>query len=676
MKAHSHNPGSGRSLLTGVLVILSVAATLWAHGDIVPRIIVDPQALTEAGQVKPVRWSWLHWWEANRELYLRPPLQGEHRQDIDAARSATLRAEASAELIKALDDEAVEPRLAAALALGRLGAPSAEGVLDKLQERAEKDPNEPVRFHAVLAIGLIGGEPGERFLRSYQPATPRLRAAALIATGYLSSPTQATLDGLQTLLTDPSPSVRGAALSALNQQVGRVDQRTAIDGIRRESSPWLVSRYELSLGNSADEVGVGFLIRMLAADDQAMRALPAWRLLDTVRRDKIKAIGQSDYRSWMNAHRRLFDQDPMAPDDAPDYLRDRTNDLDGGIGGGPKPKTARRLSMVWGIEEVYQSRLRSSAAIALGDVGQRPGVVEALQGVLHEREDDYNVQPKCFALISLGRIGARDALADLLDVLSDRDGRRPKPQKALESPQRGFAALGLGLYARPYESVQGVSDRPEYEKAIALLQDRLTDKREKLEVRAACAVGLGLAGRTASLKTLIVGYTAFDEENPLLSGYALLARAMLGDRNLIDPVTTAMARKPHHDEMTDLLARRAAVLALGVSGSGEAIPHLVRFWDESYHINREVILALSLCGSEGVSIHVIPVINRPDDRLERAYFAEVTGRILERGAPPILSRCLIGSNFTMKDLQLEPYYTFSNQFLYNYLIPMAEVPWY
>ncbi|MEZ6193328.1 MAG: HEAT repeat domain-containing protein [Phycisphaerales bacterium] len=676
MKTHSHIPGSGRSLLTGVLVILFVAATLWAHGDNVPQVIVIPSTPSTADQVKPVRWSWLHWWETNRELYLRPPLQGEHRQDIDAARFAALRAEASAELLKALNDEAVEPRLAAALALGRLGAPPAEGVLEKLQERAGNDPSEQVRLHAVLAIGLIGGEVGEQALRSYQPETQRLRAAALIATGLLSSPNRATLDGLNTLLDDPSPSIRGAALSALAQQVGRIDTATLVKQIRRDPSPWLVSRSELTLGGSADETGVQLLIHILADEDQAVQSPLAWGLLESVRSEKNKAIGRGSYKSWTEAHRRLFEQDPAALGDPADLMRDQINDPDAGTAGESSPRSARRQAMVLGIEEIYRSRLRSSAAIALGDVGPRPGVVQALQGVLHERDDDYNTAPKCFALISLGRIGAHEGLADLLDVLNDRGGRQLKPQKVLESPQRGFAAISLGLYARPYQSVQGVSDRPEYEKAIEMLQARLTDKREKVEVRAACAVALGLAGRTVSLKTLIGEYQAFDETNPLLGGYVLLARAMLGDRNLIGPVSQAMARKPDRDEMTDLLARRAAVLALGVSGAGEAIPHLIRFWDESYHVNREVILALSLCGTEGVSIHVIPQINRPDDHLERAYFAEVTGRMLERGAPPILSRCLIGSNFTMKDAQLEPYYTLSNQFLYNYLIPMAEVPWY
>jgi hypothetical protein len=261
-------------------------------------------------------------------------------------------------------------------------------------------------------------------------------------------------------------------------------------------------------------------------------------------------------------------------------------------------------------------------------------------------------------------------------MLSDRDNRRPKPQKVLESPLRGFAAIGLGLYARLYNSPQGQADRPDYEKALELLQQRLADEREKLEVRAACAIALGLAGRTVSLKTLIGGYESFDETSPLLGGYALLARAMLGDRNLIEPVSAAIAREHDRDEMTDLLARRAAVLALGVAGTGDVVPHLVRFWDEPFHVNREVILALSLCSAEGVSQYVLPGVNGKGNQYERAYMAEVVGRILSRGGRPPLSRFLIGSNFTMRHGLLEPYYAISNPFLYLYLIPQFEDTWY
>ncbi len=631
-------------------------------------------------KITALRWSWVHWWEANRELYIQLTGQGRHRQDSSASGLDAPRSEASAGLLETLNDPDIVPRLAAAQALGRIGGPAAEGVLDKLAEVAESDPREHVRLRALLSIGMIGGDESEPILGGYEPKTQRLRAASLIAMGFLPAPSDLLRDHLEGLLADPSPTVRAAAQWALAQQPGGLTGATAINRIVSERSPWLVSVDVLVLGPSLSERGVRVLSAIVTGDDVA-EGWAAWKLLESVRRDKLGQREVVRYSSWVDAHRRLHALNPTPIVDLPDYLRE---DGPGPVGESlredererHRPRNQSRLEMVRGIEEIYQARLRSSAAIALGDAGDRQGVVESLQRLTQEREDDYNVQPKCFALISLGQIGAKKGLADLLEVLSDRDGRRPKPQKVLESPQRGFAAIGLGLYARSYDSPQGLSDRPGYEKAIELLTERLMDKREKLEVRSACAVALGLSGRTSNLKTLIGGYSTFDDASPLLGGYVLLGRGLLGDRNLIEPVVAAIERKPYHDETTDLLARRAAVLSLGVAGTSESIPVLVSFYDEPYYVNREVILALSLCGAEGVSSQVLPGLTDGENQYERAYMAEIVGRLLSRGEPPALSRFLIGSNFTVKNGLLEPYRRMGNPFLYDYLIPQFESKWY
>ncbi len=195
-------------------------------------------------------------------------------------------------------------------------------------------------------------------------------------------------------------------------------------------------------------------------------------------------------------------------------------------------------------------------------------------------------------------------------------------------------------------------------------------------MRTACALALGLTGRTAALKTLVAGYETFDEINPLLGGYVLLARAMLGDRNLIEPVRQAILRRPYHDEMTDLLARRAAVLALGVAGTGESIPQLVQSWDEPYYVNREVILALSLCDAPGVAGYVLPRITEGENHHERAYMAEIMGRLLEQRKPSALAGFLMDSEFTIKNGLLDPYRRLANPFLMDYLIPRFEGTWY
>jgi HEAT repeat protein len=664
LKANCHNPLLGRTLLAGVSVILMSAASLWAHSEqyFPPGPPQPPPIPMRQDQVLPLRWSWVHWWEANRSLYLRPPWQGGKLQDAGPAGIQAIRAEASGALLAALGDPQIEPRAAAALALGRLGAPAGEGVLEQLIAHVRQDPSEQVRFRALLAVGLIGGEDSESFLIGYDPPSLRLRASAVIAMGFLRSPTDRTLAGLRDMISKEVPAVRLAALWALSQHKAGIDADTYLRLLRRDPSPWMASYAELELGVRRDKFGDRLLVQIVT-DGPSIGELAAWQLLASVRKQKLSSTSVKTYLRWVDAHRRLFSMDPTA------------RPL------GEKPPDFRGIKAVWGIEDIYRARLRSSAAIALAGAGDpaaadRFTAVATLRRLVNERPDDYNTAPKCFALVSLGQIGSPQGLEDLLRVASDTESQRPKPQVVLESPLRGFAMIALGLYARPYDSPQGVSNRPGYERAIAMLQGRLLDKGEKLEVRAACAVALGLSARTANLRPLIMGYEELDGASPLLGGYALLGRAMLGDRNLIGPVRAALARKPDYDETTDLLARRAAVLSLGVVGTGEVIPELVRAWDEPFYVNREVILALSLCEAPGVAGHVLPALSGSGNQYERAYMAQIVGMMLTAQDPPPLSRFLTGSNFTMKDGLMEPYRRISNRFLYEYLIPQFGGGWH
>ena len=69
----------------------------------------------------PPRWSWLHWWEANRDRYLIAPSQDEAVQATDRAQLAALREEAARELVKAIASPGRDVVAAeAALALGRM----------------------------------------------------------------------------------------------------------------------------------------------------------------------------------------------------------------------------------------------------------------------------------------------------------------------------------------------------------------------------------------------------------------------------------------------------------------------------------------------------------------------------------------------------------------------------
>ncbi len=455
----------------------------------------------------------------------------------------------------------------------------------------------------------------------------------------------------------------------------------AIKWIAGSHNPWLVSESGLSLGRIAEKIGLRVLT-VIASGDTAIEEVPVWQFLLALRNDKLGPITLSEYREWLQAHRRLFSYEPTPYDEKSEVIRSdvQPHDLPAPKGRNPADRPVvflDNLKMVKGVEDIYMARLRTSAVIALGQAGNQPEVIRTLQLLIEEREDEYNITPKCFALISLGQIGSKDGLPLLLAVASDRDENgRLKTQEKLESPMRGFAAIGLGIYARPYMADQGISDTPAYLSAIELLTERLLDKREKIEVRTACAIALGISGRTANLKTLVNHHDALNQNSQLLGGYVSLARAMLGDHNLISHIPAFMAQPPTRDETTNLMSKRAAVLSLGVIGTDEAIPILVRYYDEHYFVNREVILALSLCHTEGVVGQILPVLKDSDNPYERAYMAEIIGRLLEQHKPSEISRFLIDSNFTMKNGLFEPYKRMSNPFMYEYLIPQFGEIWY
>ncbi len=574
-----------------------------------------------------------------------------------------------------LDDPIAEPRAAAALALGRMRASQEPKAIEALIQLAENDSHEWVRARALLAIGLIGGDAGEAFFLQYEPPTPYLRASVLISMGLLQDHTLRVSDGLNRELSRRVPSASNAAWWALSQHPDNTHAEAARQLFQSTNSPWLTSAAILSLRKASDRLSDRILAHVLL-NEPSLRQVPAWNLLTQVARDKplireatvldgvdpkklrTKNRGIPPLRQWFNQHKRVFDLEPTP------------------IAVGAQPKKYKRMERVTGIEAIYKTRLRASAAIAISGAQNSDLAVEALTRLVREQDSKYNTLPKCFALISLARIGSPKSLEVLLSVASDTNGRRIKRQKDLESPLRGFAMIALGLYTRSQTTEQGPYDRPGYQIALEMLQQRLIDKREKLEVRTAAAVALGLSGRTENLKLLIGGYENFNDTSPLLGGYVLLGRALLGDRNVIIPARAALDRKPHHDKTTDLLARRAAVLSLGVAGTSEAIPHLIWAWDQSFYVNREVIVALSLCDASGVAVHLLPRLSGDANQYERAFMAEAVGRLLNRDKLPPLSVFLIGSNFTMKNGLLEPYRVLENQFLYDYLIPEFQEVWY
>ena len=659
-------------VLIGVLC-LSVQQLL-AHSDPPPPIPIPP-AKANIVTVKPLRWSWLHWWEANRERYLIPIAQAHLDQAVSDTAEQMLRKQMGEALLEGLDDPAFEVRRECALALGRMRE---QGAVEALSQRIPNDPHPEVRHRGITGLALIGEEDASGFLLSHPYANDYLRVAGLLGLGMAQPIPQTAQARLQTVLDGP-PAYANAACEALIYPPCSLPLEQIKSRVADAPSPWICARLISALGQVGDSQ-TDRLLRQIAGHGPMLEKMAAWRFLDSVRADKSQAIeemqasakrgsvSQNAIENWNNAHNRLVQFDPTPPRPQQIVV----------LPPGLQFIEKKRIKNVrQGIEPLYQARLRAAAVLALGE-RQDPKAVPVLRQVLSDMQDDYNLVPRGYAAVALGQLGSKQSLADLIGLTMGRHGKRRSAVHIKDDdPLRGFAAIGLGLYLRPVVTAQGIQDRPGHKQAAQALIDRLNDQREQIEVRTACALALGLGQRTAHLPWLIKATQPLNPTSDVtLLGHLLLARGMLGDQNLTTSVQATLAARPHRDPTMNLLGRRAAVLSLGLTGSREVVPVLVQAWHQPFYVNREAIYAMSLNGAIGVGKDVIDELKNTKNRFGRAYMAKLLGELLISQRPSKLSHLSIARDVTLRDGLLEDHRMIANVFLYRYLIPQFKEPWY
>jgi hypothetical protein len=184
-----------------------------------------------------------------------------------------------------------------------------------------------------------------------------------------------------------------------------------------------------------------------------------------------------------------------------------------------------------------------------------------------------------------------------------------------------------------------------------------------------------LTARTENLRHLYpIGDTIKSGDEPLF-GYWLLARAMLGDRNVIEPARRYLATPEGTPTSGGVIGRRAAVLALGLAGTSESIPVLIDAWHQSYYVNREIALALVLCRAYGVTDSLTQLITQSDKPLACVFGAQCLGRLFADDFPQRLGRLVVGSNYAVRNDFLLPYNALANEFLFRALIPAFGQEW-
>ena len=672
-----------------VAVVSSVSVTRGHNGEprpvprpppppVAPRAVGDVQARV----IEPPRWSWLHWWEANREKYLISPSQSAAAQAPDPKQVEALRYEAIKALQAALDAPGRDAvSIEAAMAIGKLRH---GGALAQLKQLAMKGDTVNVRRAGLLAIGLLGSDAAEEDLSKLTPTRLDERVAGLVAIGLLPKVQTLTLRNLTSVLdrdvreigTDriakPNETLTGATVIcwALRQH-SQKDHASYFRALLESSdNVWVASEALLGLGATGDRAMARILEETLMGNASAVKAFGTLDQLNRMKREAVAhAEGreqsyQQNYDRYVKQHDNYWRNNPNAP---PVTAK----------GEGAPPAVTFEI----GYEMICMAWLRTSAAIALGTLDD-PRAGQALLSFVKEDvvKDVFLVTPKSFAAISLASHPSDAARDRLIELLGKRDAAgkvRMEPPK--DSPIRGFAALALGLYARPYATDQGPADRPGFDHAIITLAERLEDDREEEEVRTACAVALGLSQRTSVLPVLHRISANIEQRNRRadfpIYGFLLLGRSMAGDQNLIEPAARFLLDREDDTSASGILSRRAAVLALGVTRSSLAIPVLTKAWHLNHYVNREVIVALRLVGGASAAAPVMDRLRQSKDNEERAYMAQALGELLAIEQPTTLNRLIAGSNFTVRNDNLLPLQSLANGFLFDYLIANLGENW-
>jgi HEAT repeat protein len=591
------------------------------------------------------------------------------------------------------------------LALGRLGDLSA---IESVRVLAMGDQADVVRAYARVGLGLFDTAENRQLLAG--EAGGPLGEVDALALGLTQHPDGLSIGAVQRTLQSGGPGPATAAAWALRQMAAAGGPNGLGQALTQAASPWVAS--EAILGLAGHEDAVGLLADILLAANGA-KAVPAWRelkarddewLLLQAEVNQAKANyeqalkdAQLKWQQQLNQYHESVRQYPEAVREwkaqygdayskwcekyhIANNLQQQTNPNP------PLPKPIpgpnvtvnnmpATVAILLGSERIYMSSLRASAAIALGQT-DTPQSRQALRQALALPDDDYSDLYKGFVIISLGQLGDTESMNALANVLNAYQGAHVVASKEVRtSPLRGFAALALGLYARPIQTPQGSQDPPNYQEACKLLAARMADMHEEPKVRAAAAMALGLTGRTEMLQLLQPASLNVATNNEVIVGYTLLARGMLGDTNILPAAKEFLAVARDREDTAGILARRAAGLGVGVLGKTEGIPILVTSWDLSYYVSREVVLAFSLCRATSVTEQLVKLLKESPSPLGQAFAAQCLGELYSDKRPSRLAALINGSNYTIRNNSLAPYRAIANEFLYQYLLPMFGNQW-
>lgn len=625
--------------------------------------------------------TWISWWETNREAILRQYLRRHPATPSATPTAATPAApatksperdHAAAALLKATHADQPALRASAAVSLGQMRQ---EDSLKRLAELAHTDPDPYVRGMSWLAVGLIGNAEAEKAITTTMlktPVTEFEELGEIAGIGMLDHPSEPTFQLLHSLASKPPTTEIGRmAMWAM-----RVNHRTAdhdfIYGLLTHppvATP-IASEGLLALGAIGDVRDVDFIADAASAGQAA----------NAPNRVVVNGGG------GVSEHPRTFQY--------PSQIN--------ATGGVTTPLVYRPPAQVIASRSSFA---RVSAALALGmnDTGHSlaSSSIQAQNALILNFASYLDQGGPIYAgasLVSFSTATAENEIyvvRDILDMGTDPTVGLVNPR----SPLRGFAALGLGLYmanggpskiaTRPIGGVAPVGfdqSLPDYLDLNETLALRYTNRQESSELRAACALALGLSGDPANAQRLLKGAQSINPRDELLMGYTTLALGLLHERSLLNaaaPLTAgsftkidvqavaargigqlwatpgirrASATGPSDAELFEapavpqsgpgaagVIGRRAALLGIAFLDDPRSETLLAGAWARDRSTVQDVARAMSWCHTSKLAEPLAQLIDL--DKKGAPEAAMTLGWIFDPDHPSRLNRLVSGNNY-------------------------------
>lgn len=661
--------------------------------------------------------SWISWWETNRDSVLKRVMV--RRGGVAAPAAADTappeeKARAVAALMKATQAERPALRAAAAVSLGQMRQADA---LKRLIEMGQKDPDAYVRGMAWLSVGLLGGADAEKALVSVRavgdrvtppaaarpagvggvrkpaqaPAAAAVQKApeealypkdmfesvgAVMGIGMLDRPGEPALQRLRGMLANGSSTpreIQRAAVWALRMAHNPADHDLLLT-MAKPTVGWVPLRSDalLALGAFNDARDVEFLADV-ASDGRAATAP-----------DREVVTGGGGAYNRQPTNRAGAPLTPLAGSPSTLVRRQQQQQADSSRGSGWK----------------QVDRLSATLALGPGESGRAPAAGNPrVQNALIQNFAPYlNQGGPIFGGASVIAFAASAAPKDVLLLRALLDmGTDPIFTGMVNprSPLRGYAAIGIGLYlanggvakieTRPIGSVQiGIDPGlPDYIDLNETLAQRFSNRQEMPDLRAACALALGLSGDPANAQRLLKGAATINRNDELLLGYTSLALAMLKDPsafNAAGPLVSGGASKLDPDAiatrgvghlwaapstpktagvepspfdapavpqtgagMMGVLGRRAALLALSILDDPKSEAVLAGAWGRDEASVQDVARAMGWCKAYKPAAGLAQIVER--DQKGAVEAAMSLGWVFDPDHPSRLSKLVVGNNY-------------------------------